>query len=47
MIETVTQLAHRQTALLAALPDLAEAAEARGDRRIALRLRAALDEARP
>lgn len=44
VIETVTQLAHQQSALLAALPDLAEAAEARGDRRMALRLRAALDE---
>jgi hypothetical protein len=45
VIETVTQLAHRQSALLAALPDLAEAAETRGDRRTAGRMRAALDEA--
>ena len=47
VIETVTQLAHHQSALIAALPDLAEAAEARGDRRTARRMRAALDEARP
>ncbi len=44
-IETVTYLAWRQSALLAALPDLAEAADARGDRRTAVRMRAALDEA--
>jgi len=44
VIETVTQLAHRQSALFAALPGLADAAEARGDRRTAARMRAALDE---
>lgn len=46
VIETVTLLAHQQSALLAALPDLTEAAETRGDRRTAVRMRAALDEAR-
>ena len=46
VIETVTYLAWRQSALLAALPDLLHAAEVRGDRRTAVRLRAALDEAR-
>ncbi|MBA3461761.1 MAG: hypothetical protein H0T46_17485 [Deltaproteobacteria bacterium] len=45
MIETITLLAWRQSALLAALPDLAEAAEARDDQRLASRMRAALDEA--
>ncbi len=45
MIETVTQLAWRQSRLLAALPDLVESAESRGDRRTAHRMRAALDEA--
>jgi hypothetical protein len=45
LIETVTQLAWRQSRLLAALPDLFESAEARGDRRTAFRMRAALDEA--
>jgi hypothetical protein len=47
MIETITLLAWRQSALLAALPDLVEAAEARGDQRTAARMRAALDEAHP
>lgn len=45
MIETVTQLAWRQSRLLAALPDLVESAESRGDKRTAFRMRAALDEA--
>ena len=45
LIETVTQLAWRQSRLLAALPDLVESAEARGDRRAAFRMRAALDAA--
>ncbi|CAN5887775.1 hypothetical protein BH11MYX3_BH11MYX3_40630 [soil metagenome] len=43
--ETVTYLAWRQSALRAVLPDLAEAADERGDRRTAVRMRAALDEA--
>lgn len=47
MIETITLLAWRQSALLAALPDLVDAAEARGDERTAVRMRAALDEAQP
>lgn len=46
MIETITQLAWRQSRLLAALPDLVASAEARGDRRAAYRMRAALGEAR-
>jgi hypothetical protein len=46
LMETVTLLAWRQSALLAALPDLAEAAETRGDKRTAQRMRAALGEAR-
>jgi hypothetical protein len=46
LMETVTYLAWRQSALLAALPDLADAAETRGDRRTAQRMRAALGEAR-
>jgi len=44
MVETVTQLAWRQSRLLAALPDLVDSAESRGDRRTAYRMRAALDE---
>lgn len=47
MIETITLLAWRQSALLAALPDLVAAAEARDDQRLASRMRAALDEAQP
>ncbi len=45
LIETVAQLAWRQTRLRAALPDLIESAESRGDRRTAYRMRAALDAA--
>lgn len=47
LIETVTQLAWRQSRLYAALPDLVESAESRGDRRTAYRMRAALDAAEP
>ena len=45
LIEMVTRLAWRQSRLLAALPDLLASAEARGDRRTAHRMRAALVEA--
>ncbi len=45
MIAIVTQLAWRQSRLLAALPDLVESAETRGDLRTAFRMRAALEEA--